>query len=279
MRTNRQRAPVGLASGLGRWRRLSVVNAETLAGTDFWDSVNARFTLFPTEPTDTSSVATWWDDTFGVRPETATAAPREGKASQSGVIPIGGTEIPVQLSIEPLRIDWKLLEHGPEAAFEAGGLPNPSVVYDTFAEIIKRWLPGAPPVRRIALALGLVHRTTNPDERPPLIEAFTGIPLVGEVSDFLFQLNRPRQSTAVPDLRLNRVTKWSTLDVQKIVLAIGAQRVDQVPALSLGHALRLDLEVNTDARREDPLDVKSIPDLYSEFVMLASEICEIGLRP
>ena len=91
--------------------------------------------------------------------------------------------------------------------------------------------------------------------------------------DFMYQINRPRASREIPDLVINRLSKWSVVTV--------AQGEVQLP-LSISKVItqsffgRIELDVNSAAEYQDTYDGPTSQWLFEEFVEMAEEIARKG---
>jgi hypothetical protein len=95
---------------------------------------------------------------------------------------------------------------------------------DSFLELMSRWFKISPPLRRLAFGAILAL---------PVDDRKSGYELIGNYlanvkldpigsSDFLYQINRLRNSQLISDLEINRLSKWS-------VVKRGLARVDLLP--------------------------------------------------
>jgi hypothetical protein len=143
--------------------------------------------------------------------------------------------------------------------------------------VVNNWLGSAPPLSRLALGAVLHHPAENSAAaHRALNELLSGVSIPEEgVSDFLYQINRPRQSTVEHGLVLNRLSKWS---VAGMLLKLQTEGQGKTIVLKTQLvACRLELEVSTDAERDEPLT--DILALWRELSGLALEIAQKGNVP
>lgn len=97
-------------------------------------------------------------------------------------------------------------------------------------------------------------------------------------SDFLYQINRPRTAESVPGLILNRLSRWSVTAQQE--LGIGIPLNPSQPMHTMigreAYACRLELDINTDAKRTESLPHDSLGQLFMELVRLGKVIVSTG---
>jgi hypothetical protein len=95
--------------------------------------------------------------------------------------------------------------------------------------------------------------------------------------DFLYQINRRRESTVLPKLTVNRLSRWSVAQFQGFAVGLPAgPYVVGDPS----HACRIELDINNANREEGariPADCAS--DLLRELASFARDIIQQGDRP
>lgn len=167
------------------------------------------------DPLDSGDALEWWSLVTGDLPESSEGSPREQRESHRGTVALAGVELPLSLSVEPSRVDWRitLLPPFTAADFTTGG------VLEALGELGTRWLHSAPPVRRLAVGTGVVHAVPE-EEALAVLSQITGIPLLGATGDFLFQVNRQRPSHSLEGVPINRLAKFSVMAMQVLRIAI-----------------------------------------------------------
>lgn len=95
----------------------------------------------------------------------------------------------------------------------------------------------------------------------------------------MYQINRPRNSTKISDLRINRLSKWQVTLLQQgeVSLDPRATKVFQLAKQSLSCTLELD--VNTVQDYEDIFECVDQHNVFLELVELSREIAEKGDAP
>jgi hypothetical protein len=240
-----------------------------------------RTTAFPSPSTAVQPEA-WWNAAVGESPDSALAQPRAGKHTLEGRLEPGK----LVLSVEPLRIDW---------LFAPPGEPNPEVsgfpvlgpypqILEVFLGPVHRWLTAdsCPELQRMAFGAVVIL----PVENGPTAYRQLGAYLHGSVSldpghssDFLYQINRPRDShSGVEGLRVNRLSKWSAISSVLTFIQLKPQSVDQVTAQP-SFAARIELDINTTPDFPSSLPREGLPAILEELVSLGIEILHNGDIP
>jgi len=134
--------------------------------------------------------------------------------------------------------------------------------------LMLRWLAGCPPLQRLAFGAVLTR---------PVDDLLTGYRQISDYlpfvqldpessSDFSYQINRPRNSTVISGLRINRFSRWS-------VARVFASTFDT----QIG--CRVELDINTAQEFQGELPQEKLPVIIQELVDLGKEIAENGDIP
>ena len=96
-------------------------------------------------------------------------------------------------------------------------------------------------------------------------------------SDFLYQINRPRQLTlpGSPNLMVNRISKWSVVRWRRGVISASGGQVTMSPTVD-ATAYRLELDINTDASFKGELPHERLGEVFEFLVRLGVEISQRG---
>lgn len=242
-----------------------------------WNVEILRLTAFHVPGTQTSD-NNWWEDVTKSIPESKTMKPREGGFEVSG--PYGGGALTLKADL--IRFDWLLTPLISQDA-PTPGVPTTGPLPDamkTFTSLIQAWLPKTPNI--IRLAFGAVVSQEVPDRVAGynlLNNYLPAIELDPEGStEFSYSINRPRSVTILGGMKINRLSKWSVGRFQAMTLT----KVIGQPAITsslLGdsiHALRLELDINTDEQRNEPLPIASLPELFDCITEFGEEIVQKG---
>lgn len=240
-----------------------------------WRAEMMRLTAFPAsrpQPTGAAHGADrWWAGLFGAAPERST------RDLTSGVTQVQGTvDDAVMVAVEnPVSFDLKRLASDPaQPPVEVEAMPQFSEVVGGFEELVGSWLAldDCPSLRRLAFGATLLFPVANAENGYITLNRYLPqVEIDPRSSDFLYQINRVRQSSAIPGLSLNRLARWTVRVVQSLAFSSDGAAVSGSPTF----ACQLELDVNTDPSTQllprDPLR-----PLFSELVKLADEIALQG---
>lgn len=238
-----------------------------------WFCEHLRLTVF-TQPSELEKSDAWWGNTIGEAPARSTIERKIGKRVADGPY----KDRILSLTVLPTRIDWVLGADPAQPAMDTG-FPSIGSLKDsliTLDRVREKWLTSPlPPVTRLAVgtAIMLPVRDRSHGYRS-LQELLPAIKLDPENSrEFLYQINRPRASTVVQAMEVNRLCRWSvaTFVVQSFML--GHTTVS--PTVQ-SIACRIEPDVSTDASRTEPYPPEQLPLLYEELVHHLNELLQNG---
>jgi hypothetical protein len=224
-------------------------------------------------PAEQAQDPTWWTDIAGTAPETRTSKPGRGELQEAGSV----GDRTLTLSIQPGRVDWFLtprFEHGTALETPWAGPYRDAVT--SFSELMARWLSQSPSLIRLAFAV-VVHR--------PVANKATGYRCLGKYltclqidpnsDDLMYQINRPRTSSVVRDLKINRFSRWSVAQFMSLRLAVAGQTLQ--PNVEPGpFSCRIDLDLSTDGQRVEPLEHAMLQRLFDEMKTMSEELLVRG---
>ena len=244
-----------------------------------WRIDHVRMTVFLSEPFDIEKAEAWFEEVAGESPET-TVRQRERVVEAIGRAP-QNPELQMVLHCEaPLRIDWRLGPRTPVLNPSEEEQLNSTIAL--FERITAGWLAAAEiSVKRLAFGALLLWPLRTVVEAHARISAMVPsleLPMDEFVGDVVYQINRSRLSTQVDGVRINRLNRWSvtTGQAMDLSLADGTLAIkDTVPTTMV----RLQLDINTDARRTDAFTSDQLPSLWGELVALGNEISRDGDVP
>lgn len=220
----------------------------------------------------------WWEEVAGAQPESKNLKPREGGYEVSGPC-FGGV---LTLKALPGRFDWYLatpnsMESPPGLPPGVGMLPDALAI---FVPAMKKWLAKEVPITRVAFGAVFMQSVADRIAGYKLLDAY--LPSVEidweHSSEFLYQINRHHNSKMLDELHINRISKWTVALFQPMVLSIGAVQVPSASALTGDpiHALRLEVDINTDVARQSVMPGEKMPELFEYLVTLGREIAIRG---
>lgn len=246
---------------------------------DKWQVDTLRLTLFASTDVGLEE-PTWWLDVFGKEPIEKKTRPVDGTHQQIGDHE-GRTFV---LSIRNRRIDWICAPNIREIKRRDAilSLGTVTTVLDLFIPTISRWfgLETCPPAKRLAFGATLFHAVADQEAGNRLFSNY--LPHIeldnDNIRDFGYQSNRRRQTTTgIPGLYINRLAKWSVLQVQPrlVELPHGTASIE-VPEHD---ACRLELDMNTSAEFKEEITREKLPALFQELAELGKQIVEEGDVP
>ena len=242
-----------------------------------WEPEILRLTTFLKPDADVGERGSWWQTVVGGEPDQSESRPKAGTIRQSGLFDGKG----LSMAVQPGRVDWGFAEPfgSPEELSER--LPTMGSfdsVFDRFSKIPKSWFETCPEVVRIAfgaiLDIPVVDRIAG---YKMLTQFLPDFPIDVENSvDFLYQINRPRMSTNIDGLRINRLMKWAVVRLGLIRFAVGPDGRTLSTNLPHQFACRLELDINTVAEILGDLPRESLYAIFEEMVRLGKEISMHG---
>jgi hypothetical protein len=246
-------------------------NANNMEG---WLVESFRLTIFPT-PTATISNHNWWLNVVGEEPEIISTQPRTREQIQAGRFGNGR----LQLNTHSTRIDWLYLVDPEDVPPPMEQIPTLGYFSDSlrvFHEAMSKWLllEDVPLVSRIAFGVVLIKPVNDRLEGYELLSQFIRFDFKDQnVSDFLYQINRPRLSSTVKDLTINRLSKWSVAKIQQNLLESATSKVFQFKEF---FASRVELDINSTPEFTEVLEKTALPKLFDELIKFSSEIASMG---
>lgn len=239
-----------------------------------WNIESHRLSLFRAPGAAASAEEIWTAIADGA-PEELSAKPGLGTTTAIG--PFGSGQLFVQ--VEPSRVDCFML-----GAKQSE--PSPSVIgpypdaFRKWKEDILPWIDHAPQVVRVAYGTVLTESVASKEVGYSTLA--TRLPYVKidpqNSSDFLYQINRPRISTTIKDLTVNRLSKWA---VQRIIVTsasttgVNGFRLADTPISDM-YQCRLELDISSAIERAEALPSDLMSKLLEELFAIAEELIEKG---
>jgi hypothetical protein len=240
-----------------------------------WLLVGARLTAF-TLPAE-HEADNWWKDTVGRKPETRQIQSKTNEQTDVGVFEEGV----LSLSVHPVRVEWQYNTPEPEGQVtEVPSLGSVEDRLDAFHRIMNKWLrsTAAPDIIRLAFGATLAQPVESLGQAYQLLARYTPVNLIGESSDFLYQINRTRILTApIEGLQINRLSKWSAIRVFQSMRSPAVSLIGQ--NIKEFYACRLELDINSPADFDSVIPGELTSDLFGELVRLGTEIATEGDIP
>lgn len=241
-----------------------------------WRVDQLRVTAF-VQQNDRIKEEAWWSALFGAPPETRIVRSSEGLFQDEGPFKNGR----LALLVMPGRVDWLWKsDFAADLVLDKGTLPSLGSMIESSAilsNLMNTWFGHTPPLTRLAFAPVLDLRVSSRLDAYRLLQEYLpSVRIYPETSsDFVYQINRPIESRALPGFSINRLSKWSAL---RAIMEVGAQ--GKPPAVQHAyHAVRLELDVNTFAEAVEPIPMGKTQEMLSELISRAQEIAEKGDQP
>ena len=245
-----------------------------------WELNAIRATTFVGPDFDVQPGISWWNQVVGNDSEESRNRHSTGELQESGVFE--GKRL--ALDIKPGRVDWNLSAMAgppnelPEILPTIGPLDD---VLPPFLRLTEKWLDLCPTVTRMAFGAVLIKPV--PDRETGYSEIDTLLPDVKIDSensfDFLYQINRPRTSSGISGLKLNRLTKWGVLATSLLQVAAGAGGARVQDTQHPRFFCRLELDMNTALEFSGDFSKHNTRSVFRELVDLGREIAEKGDIP
>jgi hypothetical protein len=237
-----------------------------------WNVEHLRLTIFHPSGVDTSNL---WERLMHVLPESRDERPREGVVQQQGEA--GGNRL--LLITRADRFDWTVI---PNPASDAGIMPTPILVdinqaVTLIQDALRISLQAVTVMDRLAFGALLGQQVADPTEGMSRLSEY--LPRLGleeqGVSDFVYQINRRRQSLCVPHAQLNRVARWSSEQIIQGQLRITPALLPQVQPSGTRFVNRLLLDVNT-VPGTSAIAHDRFSGLFVELVEIACKVASEG---
>lgn len=247
---------------------------------EWWEVGSLRATAFIPDLSGADSVGnTWWERVTGGKPEDERIIHQRGVKEQRGAL--NGNLL--AMVSQPSRADLTLEARGEESSelselLTMGSLSGGTL--EPFMRIVKSWLNECPPANR--LAFGAILGWLAADAQTGYEEIQQYLPSVQlspqNSSDFFYQINRPKESTVRPGIRINRISKWSVPLVGTVGVTVDPTASKVTASMQGWHICKLELDINT-AILSDPTSGDGAYALFQELAAHGQEIAKEGDIP
>lgn len=210
----------------------------------------------------------------GSEPDSIVDKPKGGERAEIGSF--GEWQLVLQVQTRPeSRVDW--VAGGLTATDENPDSPLLDTRLPLFIDPLKEWLRMAcPETKRLALGAIVMLDVNSKEDGYRTCSDYLGFDLDPKSFDFNYQINRKRSSIVLPDVLINRVTRWSigvrqpgTIDLRSGEGEMGQKK----------YHCRVELDINTDPEKTKTIPKICLADLLDEMVMLLREIIRDGDVP
>jgi hypothetical protein len=242
-----------------------------------WQAQALRLTLFLSAPLEFGVAATLWQTAVGGDPEIDDNRPRESIRRQAGPF----EDWYLETLIAPARVDWVLAPKVDDAQSRAQPYSESfDKAMGAFTTAGRRWLAtGSPSINRIAVgAVLLMPVADSRAAHQKLNDLLTAVRVDPDRSlDFFYQINWPRVSTVVSELRLNRLTRWSAIAVRSLSLQVDDNKASVLSGPSGGQDYcRLECDHSTQAGQIEPFAPTDLDEFFRELCEMVEENAKHG---
>jgi len=240
-----------------------------------WQVESLRLSLFRAKPIET--VTPLWETLTGEKPEKIDSQPRANIIMEAGKVILGEL---THMS-DPLRINWNLSppRERQQATSSFTTLGSLLETKNQFIQIMSDWLSSdaVPELNRLALgSVSLIVKNNKTSAYKQLSDLLHHVEIdIENSTDFLYQINRPIQSTVKPDLMINRLSKWSVAHYMGLGLLFG----DKPEVITNNRDLianRLELDINTHQSNKDIFLKEQLIQFIQEFSKYTDQISTEG---
>ena len=251
-----------------------------MAGSAPWQAEAFRLTAFPLTPRPFNTEA-WWTATIGSQPEVRLSQPRVGVQVEEAAH--GGGKL--SLVVDADRLHWGLVaaDGGTSTNVEVPSLGPFEETIGDFRALGERWfLDGSyPGSSRLAFGATLSIPVRDRTSGLVVMRSFlhsVNIDTEG-MSDFAYQVNRPRKSsTGIPNLEINRLSKWAVVTREQKAIRITAVGVEESGSQPTTACI-VEMDINTAPRSELKLASQESVLVFQELLNFAIEISRAGDIP
>ena len=240
-----------------------------------WDVESLRVSLLSPVGSSTSAKPELWQEVTGKEPDSIDTRPRERVTRALG----GLEKNNLQLVIMDDRIDWILQPN------TNSHLPTDPVLLlkdiDDVLPLLQKAtrcsLETISIVQRLAFSPVLIKHVPEPSIGIRQLSKY--LPRMNtealEGLDFVYQINVRRRSESVPHITINRVAKWSIMQVGTLELKVRPSERPHIDSPKVTHARMLHLDVNSDPTT-GAMSRDKTSGLFAELITLANQLATEG---
>lgn len=193
------------------------------------------------------------------------------------------------ISQSQMRVDfvWNRPQEPPQQGQQPQQVEQPSLPdlghfgesEEVFLRVCRRFLETRPPTNRIAFA---------PIINSPVQETIEGYRILHDllpvefdpeqVSDMIWQINRHAQSNSVDNARINRINRWSVIQLMRLELAADPHTPTMTQVV-MAQAMRLEMDINIVPSQPEDLGGDVLVPVLDELVTHARNIASNGDTP
>ena len=234
-----------------------------------------RLSVFPLNEADALETA-HWERGVGTPPEAVNRQTQTPRVIEEGVWNNGRLQVESQRG----QIHWRAFSATPNPDGPVNIGPLASAI-PPFCAKMSQWLgTHCPSANRIAFGANLMLQTGSLQEACAHLDGM--LPDVSVAADggrdFMYRINRRRESRYADGVEINRLATWSTVEGVDLEVVIVAG-VPSARQANVRHFCRLELDINTVSVPDREIPREALPDVFGELVNAASEIAEKGDVP
>lgn len=224
----------------------------------------------------------WWQRVTGEVSETKVVKGRIGGYQEHGPF----VDRRLVLIADPRRVDWHLVRATSDVAADFPNIGSLKEAIGVLTDLMRRWCSIAPPVQRLAFGALLIMPVENRQSGIELVSRRFLSRLNLEprgVEEFLYLINRPRGTrTDIPNLRINRLSKWAVAVYQRMRVAVPAAPSQMESPVTFGDVTyggNLELDMSTSESFSGELPRDHVIPLLEELIAFGLEIALKGDIP
>lgn len=246
---------------------------------DEWQAESLRLTVFLTDMIDPSE-SPFWESLVGRAPDEMRNVPRQQLATEEGPYLDGRLRVEVRQD----RVDWRLSFDPRSPSLRLPTIGPYHAIEPHFRALMKKWLIDSPGIHRLGYGSVLLLPLGNIAEVGAKLTALLRtVQLDPEgAQDFMYRINRRRDSCVIEGLKINRLSTWSAAQIMNALVEIsssgqGVPRI--VPSPGSGNMCRLELDMNTSPEVRRKFTTSESEEVFDELAALGNEIVEKGDIP
>ena len=248
-----------------------------------WEAAeHLRLTTFIRPATGFVNQPGLWREVVGSDPDQSVSQPRQNLVQETGALS-DVEDAALLVNASPERVDWILRPNTVGPTQDPPTLGNVGNALESFHKAIQPWLERELDVTRMAFGAALTTSAPNVQAGYKHLSGFSLILDSNRLQDaenFLYQINRPRESESVPSFTINRLSKWLVAAFESVSITVSPSSGSAVGNVaSPMYMSMLELDINTSPKPDELIPNDGIPQLFHELVSLGLEIAERGDIP
>lgn len=212
----------------------------------------------------------WWEDTVGRPPDSIATRPAQMEHHETGIV----DDLELSMTTRFNHVEWMLRPvQSPPVAGQLPALGSVDEAMSRLKQIILPWvIKSEVPFHRLAFCPVLFCPAEDLAQASRIVAMyFPGFQGV-DVEDLGGQFNIPKRSTGFPEVRINRILKINSGQIQ--TFTVGAS---PVPVIENQFVARMELDFNTEFQRSDPIPTDVFSNLLDEMQREAIQVASKGL--